>query len=172
VAARVKVLSGGSGFWRRRILDPVLALLRQGVTPEKIAMGMALGMTLGVAPMIGSTTILCVVAAFVLRLNPAAIQIVNYLMSPFQLALLIPFIRAGERLFGAAQSELTLNRIRELVQANMWHAIVTLWTATVHAMAVWFCLGALLVFPLYWLLLGPLRRLARIRVTNSYGVAP
>lgn len=151
------------GFWRRRIVDPVVALLRQGVTPEKIALGMALGMTIGVAPMIGSTTMLCVIAAFVLRLNPAAIQIVNYLMSPLQLALLIPFIRAGEWLFRAERSRITLDLIRRLVAANMWHAIVTLWTATVHAMAVWFCTGALLLFPIYWLLLGPLRRLARMR---------
>jgi len=76
---------------------------------------------------------------------------------------LIPFIRAGEWLFRAERSRITLDLIRRLVAANMWHAIVTLWTATVHAMAVWFCTGALLLFPIYWLLLGPLRRLARMR---------
>lgn len=163
MAARLNPLNAGSGLWRRRIVDPVFVLLRQGVTPEKIAMGMALGITLGVAPMIGSTTVLCAIAAFVLRLNPAAIQIVNYMMSPFQLALLIPFIRAGERVFGEARSSVTLDSIRQLVQTDWLRAIVTLWTATVHAMAVWACLVALLVVPLYWLLLRPLRRLARMR---------
>ena len=150
-------------FWRRRIVHPVVALLKQGVTPEKIALGMALGMTIGVAPMIGSTTMFCVIAAFVLRLNPAAIQLVNYLMSPLQLALLIPFIRAGEWLFGEAHSQITLEQIRHLIATNLWNAIVTLWTATIHAMAVWMCAGVLLVFPLYWILLGPLRRLAALR---------
>ena len=152
-----------SGFWRRRIVEPVLALLRQGVTPEKIALGVALGITLGVTPMLGSTTILCMVAAFVLRLNPAAIQLVNYLMYPVQLAMLIPFMRAGEWLFGAARNPVTLDSIRLLIQANVWHAIVTLWTATVHALVAWAILGLLAVFPIYWLLLSPLRRLARNR---------
>ncbi len=155
--------SAEAGFWRKRIVEPVLALLRQGVTPEKIALGMALGITLGVAPMIGSTTILCVIAAFVLRLNPAAIQIVNYLMSPLQLALLVPFIRAGERAFGAAESRITLELIRRLVEANMWNAVVTLWSATMHALAVWAVFVGLAVFPIYRILLVPVRGLAARR---------
>lgn len=150
-------------FWRRRIVDPIVALLRQGMTPEKIALGMALGLTLGVAPMIGSTTILCATAAFALRLNPAAIQIVNYLMSPLQLAMLIPFIRAGEWLYGVARSPLTASRILQMIQTNMWHAIVTLWSATMHAMTVWVFFVGLAVYPVYWLLLIPIRTLARTR---------
>ncbi len=163
MAAGLSFPVSATGFWRRRIVDPVIALLRQGITPEKIALSLALGMTLGIAPMIGSTTLLCVIAAFVLRLNPAAIQIVNYLMSPLQLALLIPFIRAGEWVFRVEQSRITLDRVRQLIQVSLWHAVTTLWTATVHAMAVWFCLGVLVLFPLYWLLLGSVRSLARIR---------
>ncbi len=156
-----------SGFWRRKVVDPVIALLSQGVTPEKIAMGMALGVTLGVAPMLGTTTILCVIATFLLRLNPAAIQIVNYLVSPLQLVLLIPFIRAGEWLFGVARSPISLDRIRQLVQNNVWNAIVMLWSATVHAMVVWVCFVILAVFPVYWLLLVSLRKLARRRAAQQ-----
>jgi uncharacterized protein (DUF2062 family) len=150
-------------FWRHRIVEPLIGLLKQGVTPEKIALGLAMGIVLGVTPMVGSTTILCMVAAFLLRLNPAAIQLVNYLMMPLQLALLIPFIRAGEWVFGAARNPVTLDRIRQLIEANVWHAIVALWTSTVHALAVWATLGALAVFPIYWLLVGPLRKLAHLR---------
>lgn len=150
-------------FWKRRIGDPLVGLLRQGVSPEKIALGVALGITLGITPMLGSTTVLCVVAAFLLRLNPAAIQLVNYFMYPAQLALLIPFIRAGEHLFGAAHDPVTLDKIRLMIQTNVWHAIVSLWAATVHALAVW-ALASLLIIPtLYWLLLGPLRKLPSAR---------
>jgi len=158
VAARISF-----SFWRHRIVEPLIGLLKQGVTPEKIALGLAMGIVLGVTPMVGSTTILCMVAAFLLRLNPAAIQLVNYLMMPLQLALLIPFIRAGEWVFGAARNPVTLDRIRQLIEANVWHAIVALWTSTVHALAVWATLGALAVFPIYWLLVGPLRKLAHLR---------
>jgi uncharacterized protein (DUF2062 family) len=155
-----------SEFVRHKILRPLIALLRQGVTPEKIAQGLALGIVIGVTPAIGSTTILCTVAAFLLRLNPAAIQVVNYLMMPVQLILLIPFLRAGEVVFGVAHNPVTLESIRELIQANVWNAIAMLWTSTVHALVVWAVVGSLAVFPIYRLLLTPLRRLARVRGTR------
>jgi len=158
VAARVI-----GGFFRHRIGRPLLSLLRQGVTPEKISLGLALGIIIGVTPLIGSTTVLCMAAAFLLRLNPAAIQVVNYVMLPLQLALLIPFFRAGEWMFGAARNPITLDGIRHLIQTNVWNAIATLWTSTVHALAVWAILGMVAVFPVYWLLRAPLRRLARLR---------
>lgn len=153
-----------AAFFRHRIGRPLLALLRQGVTPEKIALGLALGIIIGTTPLIGSTTILCLVAAAVLRLNPAAIQLVNYLMFPVQLMLLIPFFRAGEWLFGSAHNPITLDQVRQLVQADVWKAIATLWTSTIHALAVWAIVGALAVVPIYWLLLAPIRRLARLRM--------
>ena len=66
------------GFFYRRLARPILELLRQGVTPEKIALSVALGAALGVFPAIGLSTTLCAIAALVLRLNLPAIQIVNY----------------------------------------------------------------------------------------------
>jgi uncharacterized protein (DUF2062 family) len=157
VAARVS-------FWRRKIVDPVVALLRQGVTPEKMALGLALGVVLGVTPVIGSTTILCMAAALCLRLNLAAIQLVNYLMLPVQLMLLIPFMRAGEWLFGAARNPVTLERIRELIGASVWNAIATLWTSTMHALAAWAILGLIAIFPIYMVLLRSMRRIAQIQI--------
>jgi uncharacterized protein (DUF2062 family) len=51
------------GFFHRRIVAPILALLTQGITPEKIALSLALGIVLGVFPVLGSTTVLCAAAA-------------------------------------------------------------------------------------------------------------
>ncbi len=87
-------------FLQRRLVRPVIELLRQGVTPEKIALSIVFGVTLGVFPVLGSTTALCAVAALAFRLNLPAIQIVNYFVYPLQIALLIPFFRVGEKLFG------------------------------------------------------------------------
>lgn len=153
-------------FFRHRVGTPLMALLRQGVTPEKISLGLALGIVIGVTPLIGSTTILCLLAAFLLQLNPAAIQMVNYLMLPVQLLTLIPFFRAGEWVFGAAHNPITLDGIRRLIQTNLGKAIATLWISTLHALAVWAILGVLAVFPIYRILLTPLRRLARLRAVS------
>ena len=63
-------------FSYRRLVRPILRLLRQGVTPEKIALSLALGAVLGVFPVLGSTTALCTLAAITLRLNLPAISCV------------------------------------------------------------------------------------------------
>jgi len=52
------------GFFRRRIARPIVELLRQGVTPEKMALSLALGVALGVFPVLGTTTALCALVAF------------------------------------------------------------------------------------------------------------
>jgi uncharacterized protein (DUF2062 family) len=92
------------GFFSRRLVRPFLDLLRQGVTPEKIALSVALGVTLGVFPVLGSTTALCALAAFAWQLNLPAIEIVNYFIYPLQIALLIPFFRAGRAALPRAPS--------------------------------------------------------------------
>ena len=88
-------------WWQRRVIAPIVAQLKQGITPQQIALTLALGAVLGIFPILGATTALCALAGVWLRLNQPLIQLVNYLVYPLQLALLIPLYRAGERLFGA-----------------------------------------------------------------------
>jgi len=88
-------------WWQRRVVAPIVAQLRQGIAPRQVALALALGGVLGIFPILGATTLLCAVAGIWLRLNQPLIQLVNYLVYPLQLLLLIPFYRAGERLFGA-----------------------------------------------------------------------
>jgi uncharacterized protein (DUF2062 family) len=146
---------------RRKFLIPILDLLRQGITPQKIALSIALGITLGVTPVLGSTSILCFFAALAFRLNVPAIQLVNYAVYPLQFALLIPFIRMGEWMFGVAPTRITLAQIADMVRANAWHAIQTLWLATLHALAAWLVIGSLASLLIYALLTPILKRLGR-----------
>ena len=79
-----------------RLLD---SFLKCGLSPRKLALTLALGSVIGILPVLWGTTLLCVLAAAVFRLNQVSIQAVNYLVYPIQLALFIPFIRMGERFF-------------------------------------------------------------------------
>ena len=54
-----------------------------------------------------------------LRLNQPLIQAVNFLAYPLQLALLIPFLRAGEWLFGAPHTPLSPARIAAMARADL-----------------------------------------------------
>jgi uncharacterized protein (DUF2062 family) len=152
------------GFFHRRIALPILELLRQGVTPEKIALSVALGAALGVFPFLGWTTALCAIAALVLRLNLPAIQIVNYFMYPAQLALLIPFFRLGERLFHAPHLPISSPQLQAQIHAGLWRTIGLLWTTTWHAMIVWLLIAPAFVLVIYAILVPMLRRVLRKQI--------
>jgi uncharacterized protein (DUF2062 family) len=154
------------GHFRRRIARPIVELLRQGVTPEKMALSLALGAVLGVFPALGTTTALCALAALILRLNLPAIQIVNYFVYPLQIALLIPFFRAGEQLFGAPHLPLSLAQILTVVHASFWGATRFLWTTIWHAAVAWCLIAPVFVALAYVILVALLRRIAR-RQTNE-----
>ena len=59
----------------RRVALPILALLRLGASPERLAWSLAIGLVVGINPILGSTTFLCLLLAFLLRLNIAASQL-------------------------------------------------------------------------------------------------
>ena len=80
-------------FLRRRLADPVLALLKQGLTPEKLALSLALGAILGVFPVLGATTALCLGAGLAFRLSHPALQIANLAVYPLQIPLILVFVR-------------------------------------------------------------------------------
>jgi uncharacterized protein (DUF2062 family) len=142
-------------------LKALTGLLRQGISPEKIAVTVALGAVIGVIPVLGSTTLLCAAAAFALRLNPAAIQIVNGVVYPLQLILLIPFYKAGAWLFGSDASAITLAGVKALIGTGVLAAIQTLWTVTMHALVVWMVAGLAVGAVLYAMTLPLARRVAR-----------
>jgi uncharacterized protein (DUF2062 family) len=147
-------------------------LLKQGVTPEKMALSLALGVTLGIFPALGWTTALCAIAAVLLQLNLPAIQIVNYFMYPAQIALLIPFFRLGEWLFGAPRLAISVPQMYAMIHASVWNAIRMLWTTTWHAIVVWCMVAPLLAGFLYLILTPVLRRaLRRIRNTQVHPAA-
>ncbi len=148
-------------WFRRRILDPILDLLKQGITPEKLAWSIAFGCAMGVMPFLGVTTLLCVVIALALRLNPIAIQIANYAMYPFQLLLFIPFVRLGEALFRQPRSAITVERVQYLFHANLREGIRLFWGEVWHAVVAWMVVVPFVVLILYLLLLRPLKIAAR-----------
>jgi uncharacterized protein (DUF2062 family) len=154
-------------FFYRRLVRPILDLLRQGVTPEKIALSIALGVALGVFPVLGSTTALCALAALVLRLNLPAIQVVNYFVYPLQIALLIPFFRMGEWLFRSPHLPLSVSQIYAMIHANMWDATRSLWTTAWHAMIVWCLLAPVFVAIVYAVLAPVLRRVLRRQTSRA-----
>ena len=155
-----------------RWLKPFIQLLRQGVSPEKIALTIALGIILGVTPVLGSTMLLCTLAAIVLRLNLPAVQLVNGVVYPLQFILLVPFYRLGAWLFRADASAISLGGVTALIREGVGHAIRTLWVVTMHALLAWLVLGMVALAILYAVLVPLVRQLWRRvhpSVSSLYG---
>jgi len=148
-------------FFHRRLVRPLLDLLKQGVTPEKLALSIALGAAFGIAPALGWTTALCALIALLWRLNLPAIQIVNYFMYPLQIALLLPFFRLGEKLFRAPHLPISVAQIYTMIHDNLWAAINFLWSTTWHALVVWALIAPFLTALLYAILVPLFRRVLR-----------
>ena len=80
------------------------AWLRQGISPRRLALTLALGFAIGCLPVVGVPTALCLVVALGLRLNIPAIQAANYAAMPLQVALIFPFVRLGRWLFSSGST--------------------------------------------------------------------
>lgn len=147
--------------WQRRVVAPIVAQLRQGVTPPQIALALAAGSVIGIFPILGATTLLCAMFAFVLKLNQPVIQLVNYLIYPLQIALLFPFYRAGEKLFG--QTPVPLLSIGEL-NTRFWAApgqfLIDYGLVALYGATVWTLLAPALAALIYLLFKPALTRLA------------
>jgi uncharacterized protein (DUF2062 family) len=156
----------------RRVVLPVLALLRMGASPEKLAWSIAAGLLIGINPILGSTTILCLALAVVFRLNVAASQLGNHIVYPLELLLVIPFIRIASRVFHTAPMPLSAN---ELLHAAREHPLALsrqLWQWEWHAFLLWAAIAAVSI-PIIALAITPILRLLLGRVrAHKYPVIP
>jgi len=126
---------------RTWLVDPVLAQLRQGITPEKIALTIAVGVALGIFPVLGSSTLLCGAAGLALRLNQPILQFVNYLVYPLQLAMIPVFIRIGERIYGAPPLPFSIPRMMEKFHAAPAHFFHEFAMTFAHCITAWVLLA-------------------------------
>jgi uncharacterized protein (DUF2062 family) len=147
--------------------NKLIEFLKMGMTPERLALCIGLGIALGLAPALGTTTLLCTLAAFLFRLNLPAIQLANLFVYPIQLALLIPFIRAGEWLFGVKSQNLSLELIQRMMKADLWETVIGLWSATMRAVMAWLLIAPVIVALVYFVMTLLLKKLRLERLTAA-----
>jgi len=158
-------------FYRRAVL-PILALLRMGASPRTLAWSIAVGLMIGLNPFIGSTTLLCLATSLRFRLNVIASQIANHAMFPLELALVIPFIRLGCRLFRTAAMPLSPHLFFQDARHAPVALVRHLWMWEWHAFVLWAAISVVAA-PLLALALTPLLRRLLTRVQHhQYPIVP
>jgi hypothetical protein len=146
--------------------------LLQGVSPRRLAFTLSVGFVLGCIPVVGIPTALCVVVALAFRLNQPAIQAANYAAMPFQVALIVPFVRLGEKLtprLGHPALDLSVlaHSPLQLVMHSSTRILEQIGILAGQAMLAWLLLAIPVAAGLTLTLTGVLRRVPALAAANA-----
>ena len=151
---------------RGRFKELIGKALSQGISPNQLAFTIALGVIIGVVPIVWGSTLLCAFLAFFLRLNQAVIQAANYLAYPVQIALFVPFYRMGAKFFPwgpSLSTEALLHGLRKNWSGNISLIIV----ATLKALSAWLIIAPASAILLYLILRLIFNRMPRFNLKKQ-----
>jgi hypothetical protein len=97
-----------------------MGLLRRGADPDRLAWSLALGLVVGVNPLLGSTT-----------------QVGNHAVYPLEILMFPVFIKLGDLLFGTVKLPLEGSALWHAAKYHPWRTTRLLWTWEWHALVVW-----------------------------------
>jgi hypothetical protein len=141
--------------------------LSQGSSPKELSVSTTIGLMLGLFPVLGVTTVAMTFISLRYQLNLALMLFVSYLIYPLQIVLLLPFVRFGERLFGATPASFSLDALQHAFRENFLAALQDLGAANLLAVAGWFVMAVPAGLLLYWLLVPVYRYVILSRHTAN-----
>ena len=109
----------------------------------------SLGITGGIFPIPCTTTIVCGVFIYLFKLNIAACQLFNVLLTPVELMLVLPFIRLGEFIFFSQPLPFSAAELADKLSSNFFGTLSTLGMSFFRAVIAWMLVSFLLTFLLY-----------------------
>ncbi|RAL43012.1 hypothetical protein DM860_009794 [Cuscuta australis] len=141
------------GTWfRKNIIDPLLQILRRGAEPKQLAFSGALGITLGIFPICGVTIFLCGLAIALLGsvCHAPTVMLANFIATPIELSLIIPFLRFGEAITGGSHFPLTSDALKKVFTGEASHE---LFLSILRALLGWIVAAPFILGILYIVLL-------------------
>jgi len=152
------------------VRDPLVAQLTQGITPEKLALTLAVGGACALFPILGTTTLLCFLVAIVLRLNQPIIQLLNQALWPVHVPVIFACIHFGETLWQVPHTAIRLRRMEGL----LWHEPLTFLhdfgAIGLYAITAWAVMAPMFVVIVYFSTLPLMRSVARLK--HEVGAPP
>ncbi|EPS73525.1 hypothetical protein M569_01233, partial [Genlisea aurea] len=142
-----------ASWFRKRIIDPLVQILRRGTEPKKLAFSASVGFTLGLFPICGVTVFLCGIAIAILGsyCHAPTVMLANFIATPVELSLVVPFLRLGERMAGGPHFPLTSDALKMVVRGEASREVLY---SIVHAVLGW-TVGAPIVFGAMYVVFVP-----------------
>ncbi|KAJ8441511.1 hypothetical protein Cgig2_026312 [Carnegiea gigantea] len=156
-------------WFNTKIVEPLLDMLRRGTEPKQLAFSSALGFTLGLFPICGVTVCLCGVAIAMLgsRCHPPSVMLANFVATPVELSLVVPFLRFGEVITGGAHFPLTSDAFKKVLTGQASSEVLL---SLFHVLLGWVFAAPFILASLYVLLLPCFKVL--VRRFNSGSMSP
>ena len=150
-------------FWQRRLRDPLVAQLTQGITPEKIALTLAVGSAVAVFPILGTSTLLCFIAAWALKLNQPITQLINQACWPVHVPVIYLCVRFGEKLFGTTPVHFHIREMGHQFWAEPGRFLHDFGSTALHAVTAWLVIAPFYIAVIYALSLPVMRTVHRVK---------
>ncbi|KAF2290876.1 hypothetical protein GH714_016075 [Hevea brasiliensis] len=113
-------------WFNKKILDPFYQILSRGMEPKQLAFSAALGITLGIFPICGVTVLLCGIAIALLGslCHAPTVMLANFVATPIELSLVVPFLRFGEVISGGPHFPLTSDALKKVLTGQASHEVL------------------------------------------------
>jgi uncharacterized protein (DUF2062 family) len=147
------------------IKGSVALCLKQGISPRRLALTLALGCAIGCIPVVGIPTVVCAGLALALRLNLPAIQAANYAVMPLQLALIVPFVRLGGWLIASGGSQAL--KAGALLHSSPLQVVTQMGSLAGQALLAWVLIAVPAVLLLTFTLTRLLRRIPAVAAAEA-----
>ena len=115
----------------------ILELLKQGLSPYKLALTISMGFVLSMFPVIGTTTALTLIFSYFFRLNYILMQLINWLVAPLCFIMIIPFVHLGQYFLGLHDSNISIYEITNAFDNGLIQGVKQVWQYQLYAIISW-----------------------------------
>lgn len=142
-----------AGFWQRRIVEPIVALLRQGTSPEALKRTLAVGTACSLFPFLGTTSALNLLVGLWLKMNQPILQTLKQILGPVQLVMILVYVRIGEWIWQGSEHRFSVTDMIAVFRDVSFSEFITQFGwAGIHAFTAWILTAPLVIAAVYFLL--------------------
>jgi len=135
--------------------------LKAGISPEKLGWTISGAVVIGIFPIMGTTTILCLLVGWIFKLNQTVLHVFKSLVYPLHLILILGFIRMGQKLHGVPLLALSIPQMVTRFKTDPMQFARDFGLAAWHGITAWMIVAPFLAILIKMLATPLLRKAAR-----------
>jgi len=136
--------------FRDKLLVPIRLVPKNGLSAEKLAFSIAIGIVAGLFPVIGATTVVSLLLTWIFKQNILVVQSVQWALALVQVLLIVPFIRLGAFILQVPRCSISIEQINLAFKPGVLEGIKAIGVLQLYGIFTWLLiavpLGAICYF--------------------------